>query len=450
MQPRRSFEAQLTLLNVFTSLPLYLLLLWALLSGDTSRWLTAFIALIGAITILFSSYRIYQKADYQFRSLGNLLDAMIQGDYSMRARSGRSDGALDDLVRSINALADRLNQQRAESVESQRLVRTVIDHIDVAILALSDRKELRFVNPAAIKLLQLSDETLSQTLLDQLAAVQQQPSGSHQVMELSLGKNQGRFNVHIESFHEAGVENKLLFITDVRTLLRSEERKAWQSLVRVISHEINNSLAPIASISQTLCKTAANSTSLNTSLNSTDITEGLTLIHQRAKGLIAFVESYRQLAQLPEPKKQWVAVIPLIQKCILLFPDHTINLISENEPTDAINANIDPVLMEQVLINLIKNATEAAPTGLIKIHCALTQQSAPENRLLCISVCDTGPGIANTENIFVPFYSTKKDGTGIGLALSRQIIESHGGQLFLTNTTNPNGCQASIELPTLP
>lgn len=436
MPTRRSFEAQLTLLHLAVCVPLFMMLIATMIYGGLSKWLVALTLLIGSLAIVFTSYRLFQKADYQFRSLGNLLDAMIQGDYSMRARSGRSDGALDDLVQSINALASRLNTQRAESVESQRLVRTVIDHIDVAILALDTNNGLKFVNPAATRLLRLEGDGLSDQLLTQLSAVQSLPSGSHQLMALTLADKTGRFNVHIEHFHEAGVENKLLFITDVRTLLRSEERKAWQSLVRVISHEINNSLSPIASISQTLTKLVESDKMLHTEFAS-DAQQGLALIHERAKGLMNFVESYRQLAQLPAPQKQETDLKRLAEKCAHLFTSTPITIHTEHND---IFAYIDPVQIEQVLINLVKNAIEAAPHSPIEI----TLHSLVDKFSLTIE--DSGPGISNRDNLFVPFYSTKKGGSGIGLALSRQIVEAHGGQLFLQNKPQGSGCQAIIEI----
>jgi nitrogen fixation/metabolism regulation signal transduction histidine kinase len=439
MQKRRPFETQLTRLSLISSVPLLLLLLWVMIYADISIWLILLTALIGGLLVIYSNYRIHQKSAYQFRSLSNLLDAMIQGDYSLRARSDHSYGALDELVDSINGLAQRLSQQRMESVESQLLLRTVIEHIDVAIVALSEGNKISFVNPAAKKLL-LLDETDSNTkLLDQLAFAQSFSSGCHQVVELSLGHQQGRFNVHVEEFRESGMQHKLLFITDVRTLLRSEERKAWQSLVRVISHEINNSLSPIASISQTLNRLIDRQG--DSTENSKDIIEGLTIITERANGLSQFVDSYKQLAKLPEPEKQMVSILGLLEKICALFEGQSIVIESEVD----VELFIDPVQFEQVLINLFKNAIEAMsqtnPDGLIRVEWSVTEH------FLKLVICDQGGGISNPDNLFVPFYSTKQHGTGIGLVLCRQIIEAHNGNLSITNQVKSPGCCASIEIP---
>jgi len=224
----------------------------------------------------------------------------------------------------------------------------------------------------------------------------------------------------------------------VRMLLRSEERKAWQSLVRVISHEINNSLTPIASISQTLCRLIGRHGGIE---NANDIIEGLTIITERANSLRKFVESYKQLAKLPEPKKQMISVVKLLEKTRILFKNQRILI----ESKDDIDLFIDPVQFEQVLINLFKNAFEAMSKaksdGVVRIKWST---AGPFFRLV---ICDEGSGISNPDNLFVPFYSTKKNGSGIGLVLCRQIVEAHNGRLSIANQENSSGCCATIEIP---
>ena len=439
MPKKSAFEAQLTRLSLISSLPLLVLLLWMMVYADVSVWLILLTGFVGALSVAYTHYRIHQKSAYQFRSLSNLLDAMTQGDYSLRGRSDNSHSALGELIDAINGLAQRLSQQRWESVESQLLVRTVIEHIDVAIIALSEQNHIKFLNPAAKQLLQLDRTDNDADLLKQLAFVHSFSSGQHQVVELSLGHQQGRFNVHVEAFREGGIQQKLLFITDVRTLLRSEERKAWQSLVRVISHEINNSLTPIASISQTLKRLVGREG--NSGPYYSELTDGLTLITERANGLSRFVESYKQLARLPDPKPEATSIRHLVEKVTALFKDHPIVI----EPATDVRVFIDPVQFEQVFINLIKNAIEAMAHhesgGSITISWHVTE------RLFTLSVEDQGTGISNPDNLFVPFYSTKKRGSGIGLVLSRQIIEAHNGRLTVANRTGSPGCCARIEVP---
>lgn len=438
MQKRRPFEAHLIRLVLLASLPLLLLLLWMMVLANISIWLILLTGLFGSLMILYASYSIYQKISYQFRSISNLLEALIQGDYALRARSDQSGGALDELVTAMNDLAQGMSQQRWESVESQLLLRTIIEHIDVAIIALTQNNQIRFSNPAADHLLQLHNASSNQQLLQQLAFVQELTSGCHQLVELSLGYQQGRFNVYIEEFRDAGKQHKLLFITDMRSLLRTEERKAWQDLIRVISHEINNSLSPIASISQTLKRLIERDARGETLAE--DLREGLHIISERAIGLSQFVESYKQLAKLPEPQIQPLAIRPLVEKIIALFNHTAIEIETEINFT----LQLDSIQFEQVLINLIKNAVEATaltnPSSIIKIRWAVSHQ------FFKLDICDQGTGISNPNNLFVPFYSTKKQGSGIGLVLSRQIIEAHKGRLTLSNQDS-GGCCASIELP---
>ena len=440
MQKRRPFEAHLIRLVLLASLPLLLLLLWMMVLANISIWLILLTGLFGSLMILYASYSIYQKISYQFRSISNLLEALIQGDYALRARSDQSGGALDELVSAMNDLAQGMSQQRWESVESQLLLRTIIEHIDVAIIALTQNNQIRFSNPAADHLLQLHNASSNQQLLQQLAFVQELTSGCHQLVELSLGYQQGRFNVYIEEFRDAGKQHKLLFITDMRSLLRTEERKAWQDLIRVISHEINNSLSPIASISQTLKRLIERDARGETLAE--DLREGLHIISERAIGLSQFVESYKQLAKLPEPQIQPLAIRPLVEKIVALFNHTAIEIETEINFT----LQLDPIQFEQVLINLIKNAVEATaltnPSSIIKIRWAVSHQ------FFKLDICDQGTGISNPNNLFVPFYSTKKQGSGIGLVLSRQIIEAHNGRLTLSNQDS-GGCCASIELPVL-
>lgn len=439
MQKKYSFEAQLTLLLLCSSAPLLSILVLVMVFAGVSIWLILLTALIGGAAVVYVGYRIYQMSVHQFRHLSSLLDAIIQGDYSLRARRGKSGGALDELVVSINGLASRLSRQRSESAESQWLLRTVIEHIDVAIVALSEENKISFINPAARKLLLLEETDPDSKLLDQLAFVQTFSSGCHQVIELSLGHQQGRFNVHVEEFRKSGIQHKLLFITDVRTLLRSEERKAWQSLVRVISHEINNSLSPIASISQTLSRMISRR-NIEAEIGE-DLIEGLTIIGERAQGLSHFVESYKQLAKLPEPKKRIISILKLFDKICVLFKNQPI-VIETEEDVDLL---IDPVQFEQVLINLFKNAVEAMsqmnPGGVISVRWQVV------DRIFRLVVCDQGGGIGNPENLFVPFYSTKKHGSGIGLVLCRQIIEAHDGRLSIVNRSDSPGCCATVEIP---
>lgn len=470
-------EKQLVFLCLLSSVPLFLTLLFVLLLSDVSPWLTALVMFLSLIMITWCTSQIYRRSVYQFYSLSNLLDALISGDYSMRARVSKGKGALDILSESINQLAERLMSQRTQSVETQKLLSKVIDYIDVAIIALNENGQVRFVNNATRVLFDIKNEDDEALLARQLLFAQGFTAGQHDVIELAIGQKQGKFKIHVEGFREEGKSNLLLFITDVHTLLRSEQNDAWQSLVRVISHEINNSLSPIASISETLSKLVskriseadghadpqqlASKTQLSSKIQSpeveslsgieSEIINGLRIIAQRAKGLGAFVNSYKQLAKLPEPNLEKLDIAELLHSIAMMFPGKSILV----EVDQNVEVNLDKSQIQQVLINLVKNAFEAMASlddnsreVSIKCHAA--------SSLLTIDVIDKGQGIANYDNLFVPFYTTKKQGSGIGLLLSRQVVEAHGGRLTLKNNSLKNnslknnqgpGCTANIEIP---
>jgi len=438
---RTSFEGQLTQLSLLASLPVYFLLIWVMIYANISIYLVLLVILIAGLVITFCHGKIHQKSAYQFRSLSNLLDAMVQGDYSLRARTCEGDRALNELVGAINSLALRLTKQRIESIESQLLLQTVIKHIDVAIIALNEGNELVLCNPAANKLLQISATNNGEGFTDsfkQLAQVDAIINGQSQVMTLTFSAQQGKFNVHKETYRENGKQQKLLFITDVSTMLRSEERKAWQSLVRVISHEINNSLSPITSISQSLQRLLVKQTNIEE--NTDFLIEGLTVIAQRSKSLGDFVNSYKQIASLPEPVKQLTSIASLVIKVAKLYPEDII----EMQLIDDVSLPVDAVQLEQVLINLVKNAVEAIKNTNVEGKVCISWQQ--QGKTFKLVILDDGTGVSNPDNLFVPFYTTKAQGTGIGLVLCRQIIEAHGGKLSLTNRAETKGCIAVIEL----
>lgn len=447
MQTKKSFESQLVHLSLFASVPSFILLIAVMFFADISIFLILLTLLLGGVSIVYCHTQIHQKSDHQFRNLSNLLDAMIHEDYTLRARPSLGDVALNELVDSINMLSSRLNKQRIESIESQLLLNTIINHIDVAIIALNANSEPVLINPTAEKLLHISESTLQHSSLKQLEQLKQLGqlvSGQSMVMPLVFGNQQGKFNVHVEEFREAGKPHKLLFITDVRTILRSEERGAWQSLVRVISHEINNSLAPISSISQTLKRTLMREQNVESCKE--NLLEGFSIIAQRATNLGDFVNSYKKIARLPEPQKKLTSIASLVNKVIPLYQ----NPLSQNSrikvsSTKDVELFIDPIQFEQVLINLIKNAVESMQsidsTGEVNLSWQVT------NNQFMLTISDEGTGISNIDNLFVPFYTTKKQGSGIGLVLCRQVLEVHNGQLSLSNREDKNGCLAVIELP---
>ncbi|WP_338564774.1 ATP-binding protein [Erwinia sp. E_sp_W01_6] len=239
----------------------------------------------------------------------------------------------------------------------------------------------------------------------------------------------------LDSYFEDGKRQQLLFITDVSQLLREEEYRTWRNLLRVMSHEINNTLTPIASLSQVLSSTVPD----DEAEHHQDLRDGLNIINERALNLKSFVDSYRKLTSLPVPKKEPYNIDALIKNILALFDQRTLHILHSEE----VVIDIDAVQIEQMLINILKNADESMSDSEGKISLSWKMK----DNEFCLTILDEGCGISNAENIFVPLYSTKKNGSGIGLMLSRQIVESHGGYFNLTQRTDQRGCKVTIKLP---
>lgn len=238
----------------------------------------------------------------------------------------------------------------------------------------------------------------------------------------------------------------LILLSDVSAALREEERIAWRRLIRVLGHEISNSLAPIKSIAGTLRSRLpqANGTM-------PDFDRGLGVIESRAESLNRFVQAYRQLAQLPAPAMRRVPVRPLLERVVSLETRLEVSLGEAPQ----VEVFADPDQMEQLLINLVRNGVEAACSareealgaGIASEEVSVTIHGNVDADFLSVTVEDNGPGLTNPANLFVPFYTTKKTGSGVGLVLARQIAEAHGGTLDLRNRANTHGCEAELRIP---
>ena len=433
---RIKFEHQLLKYLLIATLVPAFLLLYTLWHYQASTNLIALIFLFLFCLIGYCASTLFQKITYQFRTLSNLLEGMTHGDYSLRGRRYGVDDSLGQLVGQINALAETLIEQRFTAHESQLLVSKVIQHIDVSIIAVDENKHLALLNPAAEKLLNVE---LAQVLHQPLDHIAQRllTTNTEQVVELNFAKGKRKFKVIRDQYREHGQQHELFFVTDVNALLRDHERQAWQNLIRVLSHEINNSLAPIASLANTL-KILAGKQELKADF-SQNLSESLDIIAERAESLKTFINSYRQLTHLPEPKKTEVNLQGLFDKIIPLFNQRKIVIDCQRK----LSIFVDPVQFEQVLINLLKNADEAMVDKSKNI--LITVETGVD--LILIKIIDNGIGIKNTANLFTPFYTTKKQGSGIGLVLCRQIIEAHLGDLSLENRSVQQGCIVNIKLP---
>jgi nitrogen fixation/metabolism regulation signal transduction histidine kinase len=380
------------------------------------------------------------------QTMANLLTALREGDFSTRARGANRDEPLGDVMSEINLLGSVLQEQRLGALEATALLRTVMEEIDVAIFAFDGNETLRLVNHSGQELLAQPAERILGRSAAELDMADCLSGDTTRVLNRTFPGGAGRWGMRRTLFREGGLPHSLIVIADLSQPLREEELKAWQRLVRVIGHELNNSLAPIKSIAG----------SLNTMLRrpqkaddwEEDLRGGLEIIETRAEGLNKFMQAYAKLAKLPPPIKQPVEIAPLIHRIALLETRMTVEVVDGPE----VIAPVDGAQIEQLVLNLLKNAAEASPesgsgsrSGLGATGVRIGWRKLPGS--LEIYVEDDGPGIANSQNLFVPFFTTKPSGSGIGLVLCRQIAENHGGALTLENREGATGCIARLRLP---
>jgi two-component system, NtrC family, nitrogen regulation sensor histidine kinase NtrY len=436
LRHRLTHEGRLTWLTVAAVFPAAIVGLILLWFGDHTakvQWtLTLFIVGAGLTFVMNAREHVMRP----LQTMTNLLAALREGDYSIRARGARADDALGEALLEINALGETLRLQRLGAFEATALLRTIMAEIDVAVFTFDPERRLRLVNRAGEDLLgQPIDKLLGRRAKDLnldvcLDADQDAP------LTLTFPGAAGRWGVKRSSFRERGLPHELLVLTDLSRTLREEERNAWQRLVRVIGHEMNNSLAPIKSIAgslETLIRRDPPPADWRD-----DARSGLNIIATRAESLSRFMQAYARLARLPQPQTEPIALGDLVKRVASLETRIAVRVVAGVDVT----IEADAAQLEQLLINILHNAAEAS----LETKGTVTIGWRDLEECVEVFVRDTGPGIMNPTNLFVPFFTTKPGGSGIGLALSRQIAEAHGGSLTLANRAGP-GCEALLRLP---
>lgn len=437
---RLGYQKKILLASLLAGVPgvaAAIVLLWL-----TNYWLVFRIA----ITVLLLAGWIggcaivNKRVVHPLQTISNMVAALREGDYSFRLRSGLRSDAIGELSFQLNAFAGLLQEQRFGGMEAAALLKKVLLEIDVAVFAFDPKHQLVLVNRAGEQLLALTSEralgrTAEELHLDELL----QMEGDQTIERAFLGK-EGRWSIQHSTFRESGVPHELLLVSDLSRALREEERIAWQRLIRVLGHELNNSLAPIKSIAGTLRVLTSHQPMAPDWQQ--DLRRGLEVIEARTDSLNRFMQTCTQLARLPIP-----SLVPVeVQTAVAHAARAEVRLavkVMEGEP---LVIEADPIQLEQLLINIIRNAVDAT------LDPAAAGQSVSiswhrQESVVTICVLDEGPGILNDKNLFVPFFTTKPGGSGIGLVLSRQIAELHGGSLKLKNRTDRKGCEAELRLP---
>jgi two-component system nitrogen regulation sensor histidine kinase NtrY len=377
------------------------------------------------------------------QTMANLLSALREGDFSVRARGARRDEPLGDVMAEINILSRTLQDQRLGAMEATALLRTVMEEIDVAIFAFDESGTLRLANPAAQNLLDKPAERILGRAAADLGLSECLEGETGRIININFPGKAGRWGMRRTLFREGGRPHQLVVIGDLSQALREEELKAWQRLVRVLGHELNNSLAPIKSLAGSLG--AMLRREKRAPDWEADMHSGLEIIESRAEGLSRFMQAYAKFAKLPAPVIAPCEIAPLVQRVAALETRLPARILGG----DDITIGCDAAQIEQVLINLVKNAVEAALEMRAAGHPEAGVRIAwsRQGKVFELRIEDDGPGIANATNLFVPFFTTKPAGSGIGLVLCRQIAENHGGSLALKNRTTASGCTAILRLP---
>jgi nitrogen fixation/metabolism regulation signal transduction histidine kinase len=421
-------------------------LLWLAPVSDLLR-VTILVALVA--TWLGAARAAQVRVARPLQVVANILAGLREGHFTMRAREDAPTDVLGVVHHELNALGEMLKEQRLGALEANALFRRLMEEIDVAVFAFDAGGILRVANRAGERLLAQPSERLLGRGADYLGLSACLEGETPRIVALGLpGTGGGRWEVRRRRFRQGGLPLDLVMLTDISRVLRTEERQVWQRLVRVLSHEINNSLAPIKSVAATL--TDLIDRSPRPADCDEDLRNGLAVVAARAEALSRFMGSYAQLAKLPPPQLGPVEVSDWVGRVARLESRRPVRVI----PGPPVTIQADGDQLDQVLINLLSNAVEAtlAAGGEREgegSEVEVTWQPRPGDGVELL-VRDRGPGLSSTANLFVPFYSTKPNGSGIGLVFSRQVIEAHGGHLTLRNRADGPGCEAIVSLPVRP
>lgn len=439
LPPRRPLPASVSILLCVLSCvaPATLLLLLLAVDGEIPPHVVGALALASIVWTIAVSLIVRAKLLSRVRALSNVVEAARARDFSIKAAQAGESGDVGELYHQLNALVGDIEAGRRSEEESRALLERIIGQIGVAIIACDDDDRIRLVNPLAARLLdqrasQLVGLEFSRTPLADL------PLGAEpRIIDRRFPGAEGRWQLSQQFYRHHGRPSRIVFIVDLRLALAEQEVAVWQKLIRVVSHEVHNSLTPIIS----LCQSLATIVARGQAAEQTDLMqESLGVIAERSTGLKQFIAAYTRVARLPEPQKVVFAAAALVDRVLAMFDRNAVERVGE-----VANATLfgDPVQLEQALINLLKNALEANATSTtpVSFSCRVS-----DNRCV-FEIADNGAGVRNPGNLFVPFYTTKPGGAGVGLVLCRTIVGRHHGEVALENRSGRPGAVARVILP---
>jgi PAS domain S-box-containing protein len=446
-RPRaRNLELSLTWLVIIGGAPgviVAIALAWHFDMPPELRWTLSAVVILTWIIAASVAGQIVTRS---LQLITNLLGALREGDYSIRGLSAPHGTSMHGVMREVNDLGTTLQRQRTEAVESTALLTHVMEEIAVAVFAFDPAEKVLLVNKAGEQLLGKTEAEMIGCSAQDFGFGEYLTGDPRRLVERTIGGRRGRFEIRRASFYRDGRPHHLIVMADLSQALREEEQAAWQRIVRVLSHEINNSLTPIKSIAHSIKRIieraigSGDGAAKGPSFERQDeVLQGLSLIEERSGALGRFLRAYAQLARLPKPQPKPIAVAPLIGRIVEL--ENRLAVKSTGGPNLTVVADADQ--LEQLLINIIRNAVDAS----LETKGGVTVGWRNVNDWLEVTIDDEGKGLPDTSNLFVPFFTTKPNGSGIGLALSRQIAEAHGGTITLENRAGAPGCRATLRIP---
>jgi two-component system nitrogen regulation sensor histidine kinase NtrY len=447
-------EQRVFRITILGGLPAVAVALWFIVTADMPGRMQWVLGLLVTGGWIGTALLLREQVERPLQTISNMVAALREQDYSLRARGARPQDALGLVLWEVNALSVEMHARRLGALEAGALLRRVMAEIDVAVYAFDEQGALRVVNAFGARLLGQPEERLIGRQADDLGLADCLEGEAPRMMDAPIGAAGGRWELRRGEFRQDGLPHRFIVLADVSRTLREEERVAWQRLIRVLGHEINNSITPIQSLAGRLgelvrremrgqasdAMLGAQPASLSSSLQE-DLDRGLGVITSRAEALTRFLAAYTQLARLPAPKLRPVQVSEWVARVVRLESRVQADILGG--PDVSVSADGDQ--LDQVLINLVKNAADAVrsanSTGGVRLAWFVSE------RRLILTVEDDGAGLGETANLFVPFYTTKAGGTGVGLVISRQIAEAHGGSLTLAKSAGASGCVATLVLP---
>lgn len=399
--------------------------------------------ILGASSILIA-WELMRFVNKTNRDLASFLQSIRHQDFTASFSSGKKGPSFEALKDSFNDIIRQFRQLQAEKESHYQYLQTVIEHIGVALICFDDSEEVVLMNDAAKDLLSKpymkKIGAIGKVDENMLKVIRRLESGQKELIKVVVNGELLQIALHAAEFKLMDQYYKLLSLQDIRNELYWREVEAWQKLIRVLTHEIMNSVTPLTTLSGVLQDYLRDENGVLLKGEEIDeeaiddLSQGLATIESRTEGMMRFVQAYRSILKIPKPDFQEVIVQDLLTRIGILLQSE---LQSRNVdlrfkfPEEALSIQADPGLIEQVLINLVKNAMEAIgdrPNGIIEVIAA-----RPKATRTLIQVKDNGQGIDEeyVDKVFVPFFTTKKEGTGIGLSLSRQIMGLHRGSITM-------------------